>query len=174
MLLTLFYLHYVQCDDAHLFRGTSFSHTRTKKERLIHKKSTVTKDKKARKYTRLFVCRRYLFRERRLRKTLSLEKQIRYEHNFAPNGGYCVNCPSHNFCVFWSTGLLHRMFIFHCSLAQLYSKNKQLPSSVTGAKHSFILNSVLNGKNEITKLFFPFSSRFKCKAQSRSLAKDKL
>ena len=86
MLLTLFYLHYVQCDDAHLFRGTSFSHTRTKKERLIHKKLTVTKDKKARKYTRLFVCRRYLFRERRLRKTLSLEKQIRYEHNFAPNG----------------------------------------------------------------------------------------
>ena len=100
MLLTLFYLHYVQCDDAHLFRGTSFSHTRTKKERLIHKKLTVTKEKKARKYTRLFVCRRYLFRERRLRKTLSLEKQIRYEHNFAPNGGYCVNCPSHNFCVF--------------------------------------------------------------------------
>ena len=43
------------------------------------------------------------------------------------------------------------MIIFHCSLAQLYSKNKQLPTSVTGAKHSFILNSVLNGKNEITK-----------------------
>ena len=26
MLLTLFYLHYVQCDNAHIFRGTSFTH----------------------------------------------------------------------------------------------------------------------------------------------------
>ena len=44
-LLTLFYLHYVQCDNAHIFRGTSFTHT--KKEKLIHKKLTATKDKKA-------------------------------------------------------------------------------------------------------------------------------
>ena len=30
MLLTLFYLHYVQCDNAQIFRGTSFTHTRSK------------------------------------------------------------------------------------------------------------------------------------------------
>ena len=102
------YLCYLHCSTyttynvmMHTYLEAHHFHTHThKKERLIHKKLTVTKDKKARKYTRLFVCRRYLFRERRLRKTLSLEKQTRYEHNFAPNGGYCVNCPSHNFCVF--------------------------------------------------------------------------
>ena len=27
MVLTLFYLYYVQCDNAHIFRGTSFTHT---------------------------------------------------------------------------------------------------------------------------------------------------
>ena len=32
MLLTLFYLHYVQCDNAHIFRGTSFTHTHKKRE----------------------------------------------------------------------------------------------------------------------------------------------
>ena len=26
MVLTLFYLYYVQCDNAHIFRGTSFTH----------------------------------------------------------------------------------------------------------------------------------------------------
>ena len=46
MLFTLFYLHYVQCDNAHIFRGTSFTHTQ-KKEKLIHKKLKVTKVKKA-------------------------------------------------------------------------------------------------------------------------------
>ena len=38
MLLTLFYLHYVQCDDAHLFRGTSFSHTHTQKRETYSQK----------------------------------------------------------------------------------------------------------------------------------------
>ena len=32
MLLTLFYLHYVQCDNAHIFRGTSFTHEHKKRE----------------------------------------------------------------------------------------------------------------------------------------------
>ena len=32
MLLTLFYLHYVQCDNAHIFRGTSFTHQHKKRE----------------------------------------------------------------------------------------------------------------------------------------------
>ena len=32
MLLTLFYLHYVQCDNAHIFRGTSFTHKHKKRE----------------------------------------------------------------------------------------------------------------------------------------------
>ena len=44
MLLTLFYLHYVQCDNAHIFRGTSFTH---KKREPYSQKLTVTKDKKA-------------------------------------------------------------------------------------------------------------------------------
>ena len=43
MPLTLFYLHYVQCDNAHIFRGISFTHTQKKKrekekEKLLHKK----------------------------------------------------------------------------------------------------------------------------------------
>ena len=36
-------------------------------------------------------------RERCSRKTVSFEKQIIYEDNFAPNGGYCAHCPSHLF-----------------------------------------------------------------------------
>ena len=32
MLFTLFYLHYVQWDNAHIFRGTSFTHTHRKRE----------------------------------------------------------------------------------------------------------------------------------------------
>ena len=32
MLFTLFYLHYVQWDNAHIFRGTSFTHTHKKRE----------------------------------------------------------------------------------------------------------------------------------------------
>ena len=44
MLVTLFYLHYVQCDNAHIFRGTSFTH---KKREPYSQKLTVTKDKKA-------------------------------------------------------------------------------------------------------------------------------
>ena len=48
MLLTLFYLHYVQCDNAHLFRLTKRHIIYTqKKEKLIHKKLIATKDKKA-------------------------------------------------------------------------------------------------------------------------------
>ena len=43
MLLTLFYLHYVQY--AQIFRRPSFTHT--KKEKLIHKKITAKKNKKA-------------------------------------------------------------------------------------------------------------------------------
>ena len=53
MLLTLFYLYYVQCDNANIFRGTSFTHTHTQKEKLIHKKLTVTKNKKAKLWVRL-------------------------------------------------------------------------------------------------------------------------
>ena len=47
MLLTLLYLHYVQCDNACIFRGISFTPKKKKKRKLIHKKLTVTKDKKA-------------------------------------------------------------------------------------------------------------------------------
>lgn len=46
MLLTLFYLHYVQCDNAHIFRLTEEAHHlhTHKKEKLIHKKITATKN----------------------------------------------------------------------------------------------------------------------------------
>ena len=47
MLLTLFYLHYVQCDNAHIFRGTSFTHQHKKRETYSQKKLKVTKVKKA-------------------------------------------------------------------------------------------------------------------------------
>ena len=52
MLLTLFYLHYVQCDNAHTYLEAHHLHTH-KKEKLIHKQLTVTKDKKAKLWVRL-------------------------------------------------------------------------------------------------------------------------
>ena len=46
MLLTLFYLHYVQCDNAHIFRGTSFTHKHKKKRNLFTKNQKLQKSKR--------------------------------------------------------------------------------------------------------------------------------
>ena len=57
--------------------------------------------------------------------------------NFALSGGYCV--------YFLRTIYIILMRgIAVCSLAQLYSTNKHIPSFATAAKRSFILNSILN------------------------------
>ena len=75
MLLTLFYLHYVQCDNAHIFRGTSFTH-KHKKEKLIHKKLKVTKVKKAKLWVGLIRVRAWEKKNPKVQRLAKIDFQI--------------------------------------------------------------------------------------------------
>ena len=88
---------------------------------------------------------RIVWRERHSRKTVSPERQILYEDlQFRAKWRLLCVLSFEQFYFFQSAGLLHGMFNFQCSLAQLHSTNKYISSSATAAKRSFMLNLILN------------------------------